>query len=98
MSEGFDEPRRAVCCSSPASMGYWLIVSVVAWALLTLVGFYWRPLGPLSASTILIAMRIGCAANWRRNRILHCGLTATLPTLGRTLLRLTRRQPTHVPP
>jgi len=42
-------------------MGYWLIVSVLGWGLLTLVGFYWRPLGPLSASTILIAMGIGVA-------------------------------------
>src|SRR5438270_12837033 len=96
MSEGFDEPRRAVCCSSPASMGYWLIVSVLGWGLLTLVGFYWRPLGPLSASTILIAMGIGCAANWRSNRILHCGIAAPLLLIAGTLVRISGRLLTSV--
>jgi len=98
MSDGFDEPRRAVCCSSPASMGYWLIVSVLGWGLLTLVGLYWHPLGPVSASTILIAMGIGCAANWRRNRILHCGITAPLLLIAGTLFLLSDAQLIHVQP
>ena len=79
-------------------MGYWLIVSVLGWGLLTLVGFYWRPLGPLSASTILIAVGIGCAANWRRNRILHCGITAPLLLIAGTLFLLSDAQLIHVQP
>lgn len=69
---------REVCCSSPASMCYWLTVSLVAWGLLSLIGLYWHPLRALSAETILFAMGIGCAANWLRNRTLHCGITAPL--------------------
>jgi uncharacterized membrane protein YgdD (TMEM256/DUF423 family) len=29
-----------------------------------------------SAATICIAVAIGCAANWVRNRTMHCGITA----------------------
>ena len=71
------EPKRA-CCSSPAAMCYWLAVSVIAWGGLSLIGIYWRPLRGLSAATILFAMGIGCVSNWRRNRTLHCVMTAPL--------------------
>jgi hypothetical protein len=37
-----------------------------------------RPLHALSATTILFAMAIGCVANWRRNRTLHCAITGPL--------------------
>ena len=69
---------RQVCCSSPASMWYWLIVSLVAWGFLSFVGVYWHPLRARSAETILFAMAIGCIANWLQNRTLHCGITAPL--------------------
>lgn len=70
--------HREVCCSSPASMCYWCIVSLVAWGVLSLTSVYWHPLRAFSAETILFAMGIGCAANWFRNRTLHCGITAPL--------------------
>ena len=72
-----NNPPR-VCCSTPASIGYWLAVSLAAWALLSVVGIYWRPLHASSAQTILFAMAIGCIANWTRNRTFHCGITAPL--------------------
>lgn len=71
------EPKRA-CCSSPAAMCYWFAVSLIAWGGLSLIGIYWRPLRGLSAATILFAMGIGCVGNWRRNRTLHCVMTAPL--------------------
>ncbi len=66
--------NRGACCSSPASICYWLATSLVAWGLLSLFGIYWHPLHPSSAITILFAMAIGCAANWLRNRTFHCAI------------------------
>jgi hypothetical protein len=49
------------CCSSPAGLCYWFIVSFIAWGALSLIGIYWRP---LHVSGCLFAMAIGCLANW----------------------------------
>lgn len=70
--------QSKVCCSTPAAICYWGAVSLVAWGLLSLIGIYWRPLRASSAGTILIAMAIGCAANWFKNRTFHCGITGPL--------------------
>jgi hypothetical protein len=66
------------CCSSPAAICYWFIVSLVAWGLLSLVGIYWRPLHAPSSAACLFAMAIGCLANWLKNRSFHCIMTAPL--------------------
>jgi hypothetical protein len=29
------------CCSSPAAICYWFIVSLMAWGVLSLIGIYW---------------------------------------------------------
>jgi hypothetical protein len=34
------------CCSSPASICFWFVVSVVAWGVLSLVGIFWLPRHP----------------------------------------------------
>ena len=70
--------HKEACCSSPAAICYWCAASLVAWGVLSLIGLYWYPLRASSATTILLAMAIGCAANWRRNRTLHCVITAPL--------------------
>lgn len=69
---------QGACCSSPAAIGYWFGVSLLAWAALSIIGLYWRPLHALSPQTILFAMAIGCVANWLRNRTFHCLLTAPI--------------------
>jgi hypothetical protein len=66
------------CCSSPASMCYWFIISLVAWGGLSLIGMYWRPLHASAAVACLFAMAIGCLANWLRNRSFHCAITGPL--------------------
>ena len=80
--KGADPPTRATaqqaCCSSPASMCYWCIVSLAAWGLLSLIGIYWHPLHANAAATILLAAAVGCFANWFRNRTFHCRITAWL--------------------
>jgi hypothetical protein len=66
------------CCSSPGAMCYWFAVSLLAWGALSLVGLYWHPLHGSSAAACLLAMAIGCLANWRRNRSYHCAITGPL--------------------
>lgn len=70
--------QTQACCSSPASICYWLVASLVAWGVLSLIGIYWRPLRASSVATCLLAMAIGCFANWLRNRTYHCAATGPL--------------------
>jgi hypothetical protein len=89
------EDKRA-CCTSPASTGYWFAVSLLAWAILSLIGLYWRPFRAASATNILLAAGIGCIANWVRNRTLHCGITAPVFLLGSATFLLAGMQIIHV--
>jgi hypothetical protein len=66
------------CCSSPAALCYWFIVSMITWGVLSLIGIYWRPLHAPSAAACLFAMAIGCLANWLKNRSFHCAITGPL--------------------
>ena len=68
----------AACCSSPATMCYWFVVSVAAWGALSLIGIYWHPLHASSAVACLFAMAIGCLANWYKNHSFHCAITGPL--------------------
>ena len=70
------------CCSSPAAMCYWFLVSLITWGVLSLIGVYWRPLHAPSAAACLFAMAIGCFANWTRNRSFHCAITGPLFLIG----------------
>src|SRR5260370_32030823 len=70
--------QAQACCSSAASICWWLVVWLVAWGVLSLIGIYWRPLHAPSAATCLLAMAIGCFANWLRNRTYHCAATGPL--------------------
>jgi|SRR5215467_1965991 len=67
-----------VCCSSPASIWYWLFASLAVWALLSSIGMLWHPLHATSAGTCLLAMAGGCFANAIKNRTYHCVLTGPL--------------------
>jgi hypothetical protein len=66
-------------CSSPAAMFYWFIVSLIAWGVLGVVlgiiGVYSHPFRVSASAACLIAMAIGCAANWFRNHSFHCAIT-----------------------
>lgn len=77
-----------VCCSSPAAICYWFMVSLLAWGALSLIGRYWRPLHASAASACLFAMAIGCIANWFKNRSLHCTITGPLFLIGGILFLL----------
>ena len=68
----------AACCSSPATICYWLVISVAAWGVLSLIGIYWHPLHASSAVACLFAMAIGCLANWFKNHSFHCAITGPL--------------------
>ena len=84
------------CCSSPAAICYWFIVSLLAWGVLSLIGIYWRPLHASSEATCLFAMAIGCFANWRRNRMFHCAITGPLFLIGGVMFLLSGVHVIHV--
>ncbi len=88
--------RVEACCSSPAAMCYWFIVSLMAWGGLSLIGIYWRPLGAPSAAACLFAMAIGCLANWRRNRSFHCAITGPLFLIAGAVFLLSGVRTIHV--
>ncbi len=73
---------QRACCSSPAAICYWLIVSLMAWGVLSLIGIYWHPLHVSPAAACLFAMAVGCLANWLRNRTFHCAITGPLLLIG----------------
>jgi hypothetical protein len=77
-------------------MCYWLIVSLMAWGILSLIGIYWRRLGGSSAASCLLAMAIGCIANWLRNRSFHCAITGPLFLIGGVVLLLSGERMIHV--
>ena len=88
--------QAGACCSSPASICYWLIVSLVAWGVLSLIGIYWRPLHASSAAGCLFAMSISCLANWLRNRSFHCTITGPLFLIGGVVFLLSGVRMIHV--
>jgi len=88
--------QKLVCCSSPATIGYWFAASLTAWGVLSLIGVYWHPLHASAATTILFAMAIGCVANWFRNRTFHCGITGPLFFLAAFVFLLSELGMAHV--
>ena len=75
-----------VCCSSAASLCYWGVVSLAAWAVLAVTGMVWHPLLASPGATCLLAMAVGCFANALKNRTYHCFLTGPLFLMGAILL------------
>jgi len=67
---------------------YWLGVTIVAWAILSLIGTAWQPLHATSAITVLFAMSAGCFANWIRNRTYHCFIDGPLFLVAGSLFLL----------
>jgi hypothetical protein len=88
--------RVKACCSSPAAIWYWFIISLTAWGVLSLVGIYWVPLHASSAATCFFAMAIGCFANWLRNRTFHCAITGPLFLIGGVMFLLSGVRVIHV--
>lgn len=84
------------CCSSPAALCYWFVVSLMAWGVLSLIGIYWHPLHSLPEATCLFAMAIGCLANWLKNRTYHCVITAPLFLIGSAIFTLSGLHVLHV--
>ncbi len=84
------------CCSSPASICYWLAASLVAWGVLSLIGVFWFPLHASSPSVCLFAMGIGCVANWTKHRSFHCAITGPLFLVGGVVFLLSGERLLHV--
>ena len=60
----------------------------MAWGVLSFIGIYWSPLRVSSAATCLLAMAIGCVANWLRHRTFHCAITGPLFLISGGMLLL----------
>jgi uncharacterized membrane protein YphA (DoxX/SURF4 family) len=95
MSPQTTTKRAEACCTSPAAMCYWLVVSLIAWGAIGLVGIYWYPLHATSAAACLFAAAIGCFANWFKNRSFHCGITGPLFSVAGLVFLLTHRTGVH---
>ena len=89
---------KEACCSSPSSIRFWFVASILAWGVLSLAGIYWGLLRAYSASTILLAASVGCIANWVKNRTLHCGITAPLFLIAGALFLLSDARLIHINP
>jgi hypothetical protein len=96
MASSSDDRAQGACCSSPAAICYWFFASFIAWGVLSFIGIYWRPLHALSAATILLAMAIGCVANWLSHRTLHCGITGPLFLIAAVIFLLSDLRMVHV--
>ena len=90
--------QAQACCSSPASICYWFAASLIAWGALSLIGIYWRPLHAGSAATCLLAMAIGCFANWLRNRTYHCAVTGPIFLIAGVVFLFSGVRTRHVDP
>jgi hypothetical protein len=84
------------CCTSPGALGYWFVVSLIAWGALSLIGFYWGPLHASPAAACFGGMAIGCLANWHRNRSLHCVITGPLFLIAGVVFLLSGERMIHV--
>ena len=93
--QAMQKPVEA-CCSSPAAICYWFIVSLFSWGVLGLIGIYWRPLRAQSAASCLFAMAIGCLANWLKNHSFHCAITGPLFLIASIAFLLARVRVIHV--
>jgi hypothetical protein len=82
--------QGGACCSSPAAICYWFVVSLMAWGVMSLIGIYWRPLHFSSEAGCFFAMAIGCLANWHRSRSFHCAITGPLFLTGGVVFLLSR--------
>jgi hypothetical protein len=94
-SQTMQSPVEA-CCSSPAAICYWFMVSLIAWGVLSLIGIYWRPLHAPSEAACLFAMAVGCLANWLKNRSYHCAITGPLFLIAGVAFFLVGAQVIHV--
>lgn len=84
------------CCTSPAAICYWLVVSLITWGVLSLIGFYWGPLQAPSPAACLLAMATGCLANWLKNRSFHCAITGPLFLFASVVFLLAGMRMVHV--
>jgi len=77
---------------------YWSTVSLIAWVALSLFGLLWHPLHGSSATTICLAVAIGCFANWTKHRTLHCGITGPLFAIAGAIFLLSDVRPVAIHP
>jgi hypothetical protein len=73
---------RTSCCSTPAAIGFWAALFLVFFGAGLLLRTLWPAAAPYGDTVILVSLAAACFVNYRRNRTLHCGLTAPLFAAG----------------
>lgn len=66
------------------------------WGALSVIGIFWRQLHASPRAACLLAMAVGCFANWIRNRSLHCIFTGPLFLIGGVVFLLSDGFMIHV--
>ncbi len=69
---------RPICCTSPAALCYWFAASLVAGGILLLGEHFYLAARVSMSATAVLAMGVGCVANFARNRTYHCAITGPL--------------------
>lgn len=82
---------RTCCTTTPSAMGFWIVMFGLFCGAALLAGAVWPSLRPYGAALTLTALALACAANFGRNRTLHCGLTAPLFLLAALVAFLIER-------
>jgi hypothetical protein len=83
---------RPACCTSTAALCYWFAASLVAGGLLLLVEQAFPPSRVSASAIVVLAMGIGCVANFARNRTYHCAITGPLFLVAGLLFALSDKR------
>lgn len=80
--------RARSCCTTPSAMCYWAAVFLLLYGGSLVLRATWPAVQPYGDTLILAAMGAACLLNFRRNRTLHCAITAPIFLVGAAIAAL----------
>jgi len=84
------------CCTTPSALCLWGVAFLTFYGFAQLLRNAWPPLEPYGDTLVLAAMAGACLVNFRRNRTLHCALTAPLFIVASAVTALVEARIWHV--
>ena len=76
------------CCTTPSALCFWSATALVLYGGELLLGAVWPALRAFHSTLILLAMGGACVLNYRRNRTLHCVITAPVFLVAAVVMAL----------